>query len=91
MAVQKFNSLQEAEEALWCIWPNQNYYDRMGDLWEIAERINPVPYPRGVFKFRSIEEANEHMDKVELERALEYRRRMGLASASDPEQAKKRF
>jgi hypothetical protein len=29
----------------------------------------PISYPKGIFKFRSMEEANKHRDQLEIEHA----------------------
>ncbi|MFQ5650428.1 MAG: hypothetical protein ACE5IY_10845 [bacterium] len=78
MPVYKYRSLREAEEALWCLNPDQQYYDQLGMLWEFAQNLNPVSYPRGVFKFKTMEEANKHMDDLILEHALEKQKTMNI-------------
>jgi hypothetical protein len=63
MPLQKFRSFAEARKALWCDKPDAAYYRQVAELWAFAERINPVRFPKGVFKFRSIEEANQAKER----------------------------
>jgi hypothetical protein len=67
MPIQKFKTFEEAEKALWNFQPNDAYYARVAELWDFANKLNPISYPKGIFKFRTIEEANSHRE--ELERA----------------------
>ena len=67
MPVQKFKTFEEAEKALLNPYPDDAYFARVAELWNFADKLNRVSYPRGIFKFRTIEEANRHRE--ELERA----------------------
>jgi hypothetical protein len=69
MPVQKFKTFEEAEKALWKFHPDAAYYDRIAELWDFANKLNPISYPKGIFKFRTIEEANKHRDEYELAHA----------------------
>lgn len=60
MTIQKFNSFEEAERALWDFNPQTEYYRRVAGLYEIAFRISPPQCRRGIIKFRSIEDANRN-------------------------------
>lgn len=40
---------------------------RVAVLWALSARISPRSYPRGVFKFRSIEEARQARERVVTE------------------------
>ncbi len=66
MPVQKFKTFEEAEKALWKVHPDEAYYDRVAELWDFANKLNPISYPKGIFKFRTIEEANKHREELEL-------------------------
>lgn len=74
MPVQKFKTFEEAERALWNFHPDEAYFKQVRALWNFANKINPIAYPRGIFKFKSMEEANRHREKIELEHAKEIRR-----------------
>ena len=41
MAIQKFKDFQEAERALWCFYPDEEYYKRVVKLWDLANRLCP--------------------------------------------------
>ena len=69
MPVQKFKTFEEAEEALWNFNPDAQYYKQVAELWEFANKLSPIEYPRGIFKFKTIEEANKHREQIELEHA----------------------
>ena len=69
MPIYKFKSFEAAERALWNFHPDEAYFDRVAELWEFANELNPISYPRGIFKFQNIEQANEHREKFELAHA----------------------
>jgi hypothetical protein len=69
MPVQKFKTFEEAEKALWNFQPDDAYFARVAELWEFANKLNPISYPRGIFKFKTIEEANKHREEIELAHA----------------------
>ncbi|HFE64893.1 hypothetical protein B1H10_07940 [candidate division KSB1 bacterium 4484_188] len=71
MPVYKFKTFEEAERALWNFNPDEAYYARVAELWNFANKLSPVSYPRGIFKFRSLEEANKQREEWELNRARE--------------------
>ena len=71
MPIYKFKTFQEAEEALWNFNPDKNYFKSVRKLWEFAGILHKVRYPRGIFKFSTLEEAQKHREEVELKKALE--------------------
>lgn len=56
MGITKFNSLEEAEQALWCYKPDQAYFRRIRGLFELAARLYPQEPEPGIRKYRSLEE-----------------------------------
>lgn len=67
MPVQKFRNIEEMDAArsdLWCDKPDAAYYERLRQLWDRSSRLNPRKWPTGVFKFRSLEEAQAHRDQM---------------------------
>jgi len=48
MPVFKYKTFEGAEKALWNPAPDERYFKRIADLWEFANRINPISYPRGI-------------------------------------------
>lgn len=73
MPVYKYKTFEEAERALWNFHPDAAYLKHVAALWAFANKINPIHYPRGIFKFKTIEEANGHREQVELEHAKHLR------------------
>jgi len=72
MPVQKFKTFEEAEKALWNFKPSiphDAHLARVAELWDFANKLNPISYPKGIFKFKTIEEANKHREEVELAQA----------------------
>ena len=60
MPVQKFKTFEEAERALWNYNPDSDYYKKLREFYKLFSRLSKFSYPKGVFKFRSLEEAEEH-------------------------------
>ncbi len=71
MPVAKFDNPDDARRALWTHAGDPRLLERIRRLWERARRIVPTGGPRGVRKFRTIEEANADR--------LEWTRRRALA------------
>jgi hypothetical protein len=70
MALYKYKSFEEAEKALWCFNPDEQYYKKVAELFNLAEKLYPLNCPRGIFKFKNIQEAQKHRDKWILENAI---------------------
>jgi hypothetical protein len=62
-SIQKFRTFEEAEKALFCFKPDEAYYERVARLWNFVDLLSPRQYARGIFRYRSIEEANEQADE----------------------------
>jgi hypothetical protein len=69
MPVYKYKSFDGADRALWNFHPDETYFKQVAELWRFANKLSPITYPRGIFKFRAIEEANRHRDEFELAHA----------------------
>jgi hypothetical protein len=65
MPVYKFKTFEDAEKALWVSKLDEAYYKKVAELWEFANELRPVQFPKGIFKFKNIEEANKHREKLE--------------------------
>ncbi|ETW96374.1 hypothetical protein [Candidatus Entotheonella palauensis] len=63
MPIQKFSDLDEARRALWVQPGAPDLVSRIRKLWAFSARLAPSQSPRGVRKFRSIEEANAERDQ----------------------------
>jgi len=73
MPIYKYKSFEAAEKALWNLNPDENYLKRVAELWEFANELNPISYPPGIFKFKTIEEANRHREAIEIAHARRLR------------------
>ena len=70
MPVQKFKTFEEADKALVITYyPDEAYYKRVADLWNFANELDHFKWPKGIFKFKTIEEANKHREEIELAHA----------------------
>jgi hypothetical protein len=69
MPIYKYKTFEAAERALWNFHPDEAYFDNVAQLWDFANTLSPIDYPKGIFKYRSIEEANQHREEVELAHA----------------------
>lgn len=58
MPVQKFRSLEEASAAMRCEPRSEEHLRRLRFSYEFWSRVRPVTFPRGVRRYRSIEDAD---------------------------------
>jgi hypothetical protein len=70
MAIYKFKTFEEAEKALWCFEPDKEYYIKVAELFDLAEKLHPLRYPRGIFKFKNIQEAQGHKKEGLIKNAI---------------------
>ncbi|MBN1352898.1 hypothetical protein JXJ21_26145 [candidate division KSB1 bacterium] len=73
MPIYKYTTFEEAEKALWNFNPDEKYYDRVAELWDFASDLSSINYPKGIFKFKSIDEANQHREEIEIAHAKRLR------------------
>ncbi|MDQ1354008.1 MAG: hypothetical protein QG657_4317 [Acidobacteriota bacterium] len=78
MGLQKFKTFEEAQQALWCYNPDETYFKQVRELFKLANRLCPPDFPRGVFKYRTMEEANNAKQEWLLQNALKKRASRGL-------------
>jgi hypothetical protein len=62
MPVQRFRTFREARLAQWMSPDDPRLAERIRRWWRISAALSPVQPPRGVRKFRTIEEANAERD-----------------------------
>jgi hypothetical protein len=62
MPVERFRDLDAARRALWVARDDPKLTARIRRLWSIASRLVPLGIPRGVRKFRRIEDANRERE-----------------------------
>lgn len=65
MPVRKFRDVSEMEETLWYEPGDPALFRAIARLWDFGDRVCPLRFPRGVHKYRSIEEANADRDRWE--------------------------
>jgi hypothetical protein len=59
MPVKKFRDVSEMEGNTWYEPGDPRLFDAIRAVWDLAARITQPSFPPGVYKHRSIEEANE--------------------------------
>ena len=75
MPVRKFRSIEEAKSRKrWLPTGDPSIPDQMRHLWQLASAFGPLCIPRGVRKYRSIEDADADRDRWEQERVDLWRR-----------------
>ena len=74
MPVQKFRSVEDMPPVDWCRTIDEDFFRRIAKLWSRSSALSGRVYPRGVFKFRSIEEAQEGRERVTRENIERLRR-----------------
>lgn len=84
MPVQKFRDLDEMRRALWCDSSDENLPRRIAALWDRAFQMAPRVYPQGVFKYRSIEEANEAREQMIAENIERLQRERRVHADENP-------
>jgi len=60
--VQRFHSFEDARRALWVDPKDPALLERIAKLWSLSSRLVPRHIPRGLRRFRTIEEANRERD-----------------------------
>ena len=75
MPVQRFRTLEEARRALW-LKPGDPQLERTVEwVWALStDLMGGCPQPRGVRKFRTLEEANADRKRWETERSRSLRK-----------------
>ena len=62
MPVRRLRSLDEAEQSVWLDADHPQLWPAVKDAWTLAERLYYRRFPPGVYKHRTIEEANHQTD-----------------------------
>jgi hypothetical protein len=71
MPLYKFKTIEEADMTRKIYEPNDEYFESLKELFDFAFTINPPKIQKGVFKFKTMEDANRHRQESELKAALE--------------------
>lgn len=74
MTLQRFRDFEEARDALRVRTGDPRLGERIRRLWEFARRLAPGAAPRGLRRFRTIEEANLDRETWTIRRARTLRR-----------------
>ena len=77
MSIQKFKDLDAARQALWQHPRSSDLGSHIRALWAFSVRLAPRQIPRGVRRFRSIEEANREREQWVTLRVQRLRRQRG--------------
>jgi hypothetical protein len=56
MSIKKYQSFEEASEALWVLEPNVDYYHRLKELNNFWNKINKKKVVKGIQKFRTYQD-----------------------------------
>lgn len=67
--IYKFKTFEEAQKALWEFEPDEKYYSQIKALFALAYKLYPLQCRRGIFVFKTIEEANEFRRREEVQKA----------------------
>ena len=70
MPVYKFRTFDEAKKSQWVFNTDDSYFNKVKELFEIAHHLNPIKYPKGIFYYKTLEQANEQRFYWEVEHAL---------------------
>jgi hypothetical protein len=62
--VYKYKSFEDARRGLWHINVNEDYYSSLKEFFKLAEKISSLKFPPGIYKFKTLEEANEQKKKI---------------------------
>ena len=76
MPVRKFRSIEEMEGNTWRSPGDPELYRAIRDTWDFAQRTLQPHFPPGVYKHRSIEEAEELRQEWEKANFEAYRARI---------------
>lgn len=61
--IKKFKTFEEARRDLWVMNPDATYYKKLFELFELAFTLSKPNYPKGLYKFKTFEEAQKHREK----------------------------
>ncbi len=73
MPLQRFRDFDEARRALWVERGDPRLVPRIRSLWAFAARLAPGAAPRGMRRFRTIEDANREREDWSAKRARSLR------------------
>lgn len=79
MPIRKFRDVSEMEDTLWYEPGDPALFAAIARVWDFARRTCPMRFPPGVYKHRSLAEADEQRERWEAANfeAFQARRRSG--------------
>ena len=60
MPVSKYRTFEDARYSQWFQYQDNKYWDIIEQIFNVAQAVDLINYPRGLFKFKNLKEANEH-------------------------------
>ncbi len=67
MPIRRFRTLPDEDEGVWMPPDRPELLVTIGATWALAARLCPQRFPPGVYKHRSIEDANRRTEEWERE------------------------
>ena len=64
--IKKFKTFDEAQQDLWCFNPDEAYYKRVKEFYELACPLVKFKVQKGVLKFKTCEEAQAHKESMRV-------------------------
>ena len=64
--IKKFKTFEEAEHDLLCFNPDEAYYKRVIEFYELASHLIKRKPFKGVLKFKTFEEAQAHKESLRI-------------------------
>lgn len=84
MPIKKYRSVEERDADqgdLWCE-PGEACFRRIARLWKRSAQISPRTFPKGIIKYRSLEEAQADRERWSLEHVRRIQAERKAAGAS---------
>jgi hypothetical protein len=75
MPVRRFRSVEEMEDNTWYGRNDPRLFQAIRSTWEFARKVTQPRFPPGVYKHRTVEEAQELREVWERANFVEFHRR----------------
>lgn len=63
--IKKFKTFEDARRDLWEMNPSEIYFKRVKKFYRLASFLVKHKIERGVFKFKTFEDAEKHLNGIE--------------------------
>lgn len=84
MPVRRFRSVAEMKASVWRERGGPDLFRAIARAWDFGARTNPLRYPAGVYKHRSIEELNAQTEAWDEANFRAFRERRTAAASVLP-------